>query len=272
MNLRLGLVVVALVALTACKDSGSSKSRGPIILGDSSMIVTEHNPEVLQDLVPDLKPTLPSPAEAAPAKDSTPTPAATPTPTTTAAAPPSTGPALVAEFKEITLTIPGIETKVYGKQDLKTARSATYQLRNGSLDNAKLYLSGATLTKVNTRYQTELLVQDGKDELALDRLGKYTSDWQKLNGNAGPYPVVPAKPEYKELTATAIRNAVQQETRRKRMSRKEAQDWLEEVRRVRSVQDAPMKVMLRAIMWRIEGKDAQGKSFSKELRLDIPRP
>lgn len=272
MNLRLGLVVLALVALTACKDSGSSKSRGPIVLGDSSMIVTEHNPEVLQDLVPDLKPILPAATEVAAAKDSTPAPVAAPSPTTPAAPAPSTGPALVAEFKEITLTIPGIETKVYGKQDLKTARSATYELRNGSLDHAKLYLSGATLTKVSTRYQTELLVQDGKDELALDRLGKYTSDWQQLKDNAGPYPVMPAKPEYKELTAAAIRNAVQQETRRKRMSRSEAQDWMEEVRRVRSVQDAPMKVVLRSIMWRIEGKDVQGKSFSKELRLDIPRP
>lgn len=270
MKLRLGFLFVCVCAFGACKDSGKSQSRGPIVLGDSSTIITETNPEVLQDLVPDLQPVVAatnndSTVVVPPAKDA---PAAASTPV---AAP--SGPALVAAFKEVTITIPGIDTKVYGKQDLQKARSATFELRSGNLDNTSLKVSGGTVTKVTARYQTELMVVDGSDKLPLETLGNYSSNWETVSGNNGRYPIALAasKLDYKELSASAIRSAVQHEARRKRLNRKDMQDWLETVRKVKSVNDAPMVIVLRSAMWRIEGKDAGGKAFSKELRIDVPR-
>ena len=48
------------------------------------------------------------------------------------------------------------------------------------------------------------------------------------------------------------------------------QEWLNTAKNVRAANQAPAKVVLRSVMWRIEGKDAGGKNFNKELRIDIP--
>jgi branched-subunit amino acid aminotransferase/4-amino-4-deoxychorismate lyase len=65
---------------------------------------------------------------------------------------------------------------------------------------------------------------------------------------------------------SALRNAVQQAARRQRLNRSDTQEWLDAVRNVRSANQSPATVVLRSVMWRIEGK-----GFSKELRIDLPQ-
>ena len=47
----------AIVFFFSCKNM-PTQTHGPIVLGDSSVIVTETDPQKLQDLVTDLKPTI----------------------------------------------------------------------------------------------------------------------------------------------------------------------------------------------------------------------
>jgi hypothetical protein len=268
MNLRLLLPAMMMVGFLSCKGSGDSKSRGPIVLGDSSTIVTETNTALLQDQVPDLKPVLSSDEATA----STPQDTTGASRTTTAAAPPTDQSqpmsGLVAAFKEVTLNIPGITARSYGKADLRKARGASFELTGGNLNGAQLRVSGGQVTKVSQRYQTVLMLKDGSDKLVLESLPKQTSDWEVLNGNGGAYTISGLNGnqlEYELPSANALRNAVQQAARRAHLNRQDTQEWVDAVRSLRSANQSPATVVLRSVMWRVEGK-----GFSKELRVDVP--
>ena len=272
MNLRILMMAGLVVGLTACNMENTTKSRGPITLGDSSTIITETDPEALTDLVPDLQIVEDNGKDmvAVASKDSAIT---TPAKATTATPAAVLGKGLNVAFKELTIFIPDIATRNYGKADLQKARSATYELTGGKLAGAKLQVSGATVTSVSQRYETVIMLQKGRDELPLESLGKYTSAWQALSGAQGSYVITglePSKLGFKQASAATIRNAVQQTARRQRLNRSETQEWQNVARNIRAANQAPAKVVLRSVMWRIEGKDAAGKSFNKELRIDVP--
>src|SRR4051812_21136662 len=97
------------IFLISCNNT-PSKNHGPIVLGDSSAIVTESDPKRLQDLVTDLTPDIPTnttidtPNPAPAAVD---TAKKTETTKTQPAAFPA-GNGLKAEFKDVSVMIPGI--------------------------------------------------------------------------------------------------------------------------------------------------------------------
>jgi hypothetical protein len=273
MNLRILMMAGIVVGLTACNMENTTKSRGPITLGDSSTIVTETDPEALRDLVPDLRiPEEPNADTVAPALASQ--DSSTKAPEKPALEPSTavSGKGLNVAFRELTIFIPDISTRSYSKADLKKARSATYALTDGKLAGAKMQVSGATITGISQRYETIITLQKGGKELPLESLGKYTSAWQTLAGSQGSYLISglePGKLGFKQASAASIRNAVQQAARRQRISRSETQEWVSTARNIRAANQPPAKVVLRSVMWRIEGKDAAGKSFTKELRIDL---
>ncbi|MBC7553612.1 MAG: hypothetical protein H7257_06495 [Taibaiella sp.] len=67
-----------------------------------------------------------------------------------------------------------------------------------------------------------------------------------------------------------IRNAVQKSARSRRLSSKKTQEWLSVMGNPRTANQKPLMVVLRSVMWKIDGKDAAGKMFSKQIRVDIP--
>lgn len=272
-NTRILPAILILVCLTACTGEHPAKSRGPIVLGDSSTIVTETDPMALQDEVPDLKPIIATnneTIEVPPAHDTiAPNPPA-PAQAANAEVQPPAGTGLTVAFKEVTLFIPGITTRSYGKPDLQQARGASYELTGGHLAGTQLRTSAGAVTKVSQRYETMIVLEKGSEQLPLESLGKYTSAWQQLTASRGGYPITglePAKLGYKQATPAAIRNAVDAAARRGRLSRKTLQEWQGAAKNVRAVNTPPARVVLRSVMWRVEGK-----GFSKELRIDIPLP
>jgi hypothetical protein len=274
-------ITVGLLAMTlgSCGNDRPNQTHGPIVLGDSATIVMETNPELLVDRVQDLNPVL-STDELA---DTVAAPVSAPKDTVAAAKPeqqptqPATLPAapqgkgLNAAFSEVTVFIPNIETKTYGRQDLSRARGATYELTGGNLAGNQIRTSAGTVTKVTQRYQTVLAIPNGRNQLNLETLGNYTSGWETLKGGNGSFTVAglePNKLEFKNVSASAIRNAIEKTARQQRMSRRETQDLLNETKNIRSASQG--RVKLRSVSWRIEGKDARGRSFNKELRIDVP--
>lgn len=268
--MRILLPAISIVCFLSCDSEHSTKSRGPIVLGDSSNIVTETNVALLQDQVTDLKPVIaseqPAPTEA-PADTAAQQPAET-APATTAVQP-QTGYGLSVPFKEVIVFIPGISTRSYGKPDLQKAHGATYELTGGKLNGTQLRISGGQVTKVSQRTQTMLILKDGSDKLVLESLPKQTSGWEVLSGgNNGVYSINGLEGrdlEYKLPSGNALRNAVQQAARRDRLNRADTQEWLDAVKNLRDANQAPAAVVLRSVIWRVEGK-----GFNKELRIDVP--
>ena len=265
--------------LYACSDR-PSKNHGPIVLGDSSTIVTEKDPKKLMDLVTDLQPDIPpaanpdsaaKPAEAATAdagkKDTA--KAGNKAAAVAEALPDVAG--LKAEFKEVNILIPGVTARISGNSNLKTATGAVYTLLSGTLDGTTIRVMG-NVTRVMQKTQSVLIIKNKLGSLPLDNLGS-TSEFETVKAAKGAFPVTNIDEEslpYPKINNNAIRNAVTRAANKRRLSHKKLQEWLNSVSAVHSANQKPMVVTLRSVIWKIEGKDDNGKAFSKQIRIDIP--
>lgn len=258
--------------LFSCKDHPSN-NHGPIVLGDTSTIVTENDPQRLKDLVVDLQPVIPPPSENDSAGKA---PAAIDTLKKAKPAIPAEQPlpdvaGLKAEFKEVTVLIPGVNAKQAGRADLQRANGAVYTFVSGNINGSTIRVTG-NITRVLQRYQTTVVLKNEMGTMAIDPLST-TTGWEALKGSNNQFKITDLDQkslDYPEVSAAGIRNAVMKAAKRHRYSRRKVEEWVYSVRRVRSVNQKPMYVMLRSVMWKIDGKDANGRMFSKQIRIDMP--
>lgn len=276
------LIIAGAILLQSCGNDSPNRGK-PIVLGDPATIVTETDSQYLQDFVADVKPLQPVTTEPATdtavqteaPKEETKTEEKTQkeeqkAEENTATAPKGNG--LKVEFKEITILIPNIGTRTYKQQDTRKANGATYEITSGTLVGNQIKTGGGTVTKVSQRYQTVIVVKNNLGTLVLESLNR-TTDWQTLKGGNNTYNITGLgnnQLQYIKASPAAIKNAVTRAARNKRMNRATEQKWLKSVSKVRDANDKPLVVLLRSVMWKIEGKDANGKTYQKQLRIDIP--
>ena len=267
------------VVLTACKNN-KTNNHGPIVLGDSSSIVTERDPKKLSDLVTDLQPDIPPAAnpdslakveaEKNKIQDAAKDSAQKAKPVADAQPLPDEA-GLKAEFKEVTVLIPGVTAKISGNTNLKNANSAVYTLVGGALEGTSLHLKG-NITKVTQKCQSVIVIKNKLGTLPLESLTE-TSDFEAVKGNKNVYPVTNidgASLDYPKVNNSAIRNAVTHSANKRRLSHKKLQEWLSCIGTVHAANQKPLVVTLRSVIWKIDGKDDNGKAFSKQIRIDIP--
>jgi hypothetical protein len=116
-----------------------------------------------------------------------------------------------------------------------------------------------------------VVVKNNLGALPLDNLAT-TTTWQPLRGRNNTFTIsglAPAQLTYPKASPGAIRNAVIKATRRQRMSRRKAEDWVNSIRNVRTANQRPLTTVLRSVEWKIAGK-ANGRPYQKQLRIDIP--
>lgn len=272
-----------LISLSACNNNNASKTKGPIVLGDSSAIVTEGDPQKLKDIVTDLQPQIP-PAEEAPEENrpADTTTAAKPAEVqqapqqqTTAAKPPAQpaldGAGLKAAFKDVTVLIPNLNAKQAGNRNLERANGAVYTYNDGNINGNLLKVSG-NVTKVSMRYQTTVVLRTEYGPYTIDGLQTNT-EWEQMKGGNGTYPITGLDArslEYSDAGPAAIRNAVERALRRHRVSRRKIGEIMDDLHHVRSANQKPLFVLLRSVMWKIDGKDDRGRMYSKQIRIDMP--
>ncbi len=254
------------------------QNHGPIVLGDSSTIVTETDPQKLKDLVTDLQPVIPAPENKDTAVNKP--PAADTSKKTAAIAPSTTAqPAktlpniagLKAEFKDVSILIPGLNAKLAGKPNLEKANGAVYSFTSGEINGNTLRVTG-NVTKVSQRYQSVVVLKNELGTLPIETLS-VTTDWETVKGSNGQYKITDLDTkslEYPHVNGNAIRSAVDKAAKRRRFSHRKVQEWESSVHHLRAVNQKPLYIMLRSVMWKIDGKDANGKLFSKQIRIDIP--
>lgn len=277
MKTALPIYIFMLLAVSACNDSDSPNGQAPPIkMGDPATIVTETDTQYLADIVPDLNLNTGRPVTIASTKpDSTP-PAAVPdttqTPTPAAVAAQPTGKGLKVPFPQVEFFIPNIETKTYKAPNLETDYGASYELTEGTLRDNKIYIKGAQIEDVYMRYQTIIVARNNLGTLPLESLRKLT-EWKKQKGSNGVYEIEglePNKLEGLKVSNKAIRNAVSRDARGRNWSRSGVQKWLNAVRNTRNSTQKPLHTELRSVMWKVNGKDANGRPFTRQLRIDVP--
>jgi len=273
------LITCAVLFLFSCKDT-PSKSHGPIILGDSSTIVTEKDPDKLRDLVTDLHPNIPSPTEIkdslAAVKDTVKQTAHTDTvkkviATPQAAQPETVTGGLSADFGDVTMLLGNVNAKLAGKADLRHANGAVYTLISGNINGSILKITG-NVTKVSQRYQSMAVLKNGSVNMPIESLSN-TTDWQPLKGGNNMYRISgldATSMEYADDNQAQIHNAIIKAAQRHHMSKKKIQELESSIHNVRAANQKPLYVVLRSVMWKIDGKDAKGKPFSKQVRIDVP--
>lgn len=271
------LLAIALF-LSACSSQQQSGSHGAIVLGDPATIVTETDPQYLQDNVTDFQSRPVRPSDSAVVKDTAviPVPVVKADTPKAAALPPAekvNGKGLNIAFKPFTVFIPGIGTKSFRQQDPANAKGVSYSLENGRLEGNNLQVTGATVTKVMQRYQTVVILKD-KDagNILLQSLGTYSSDWQAVKGSGNDYPIrgiSKGQLRYQDISESSVRNAIKKAARSNRLSRKEEDHLLKITRNIRSAAQAPLSIALQSVIWKITAKDASGRSVEKEIRIDV---
>lgn len=263
---------VALAGLLAsCEEQGKG-GNGPIVLGDSTTIVTETDSAYLQDMVLDYQPVTqpkeqpkeeakpidtPATAQAASAE---PEPQEQPK---EEAKPVAKGNGLTIDLKEVDLFIPNISAK---------GSNGTYQLTKGDLDGKQLKVTDGTVQKISQRYQTVVVAENNLGTLVLDKLST-TTGWQAVKGSGNTYTISgldDRRLAAPKATNASIRDAITRAARSKRLSKAQTQKWLNSTKSIRATNQKPLSVELRSVMWKIDGKDAKGKPFSKQVRVDLP--
>lgn len=276
-GLPIYILLLLLPALSACNDSDNPTGQAPPIkLGDPATIVTETDSQYLADVVADLKMNTGRPVTIASTKPDT-TPAtvdtakvASPAVETAAAQP--TGKGLRVPFPQVEFFIPGIATKTYKEPNLETDYGASYEITEGTLAGNKIYIKGGNIEDVYMRYQTIIVARNKQGTLPLESLRKLT-DWKKQKGSNGVYEIdglEPNKLEGLKVSNKAIRNAVSRDAKSRNWSRNGVQQWLSSVRNVKNSTQKPLHTELRSVMWKVTGKDANGRPFQRQLRIDVP--
>ena len=154
----------------------------------------------------------------------------------------------------MSLAIPNLNVKQSGNSNLENANGAVYVLNSGTINGNTLKVT-ANVTKVSQRYQSVIVLKNELGMLPLESLS-FTSQWQPLKGANNSYRITGLDEralDYPDANPNAIRNAVSKAAIRRRFSRKKVQDWVNSVRNVRSVNQKPLYVMLRSVMWKIDG-------------------
>ncbi len=281
------LLLSGVLLLQACGNDNPNRGK-PIVLNDSASIVTEQDPKYLQDFVADVKmaqaphseetPDAPAPDTVAKLeqaeKEATPKQEdkkETPAPEVKAPAAPK-GNGLNIEFKEVAILIPNIVTRSYRQQDTKKANGASYELISGTLNGNHIKTGSGSVSKISQRYQTVIAIKNDMGTLFLESLNR-TTDWETLRGRNNDFVINGLDERHLEFLKTspaAIKNALNRAARTHRMSKATEQKWMNSIRNVRSANQRPLTVLLRSVMWKVEGKDAAGKAYQKQIRLDIP--
>lgn len=248
------------------------------MLGDSNTIVTETDSAHLSDLVSDISPRelIQPDTEALPENQ----PKAEKKPdikvkpeAATAATQSAKG--FTIDFGQgAKLVMTGITTKEFQQQDPEKDAGLSYAIATGDLLKSDLHISGLKDVKVKQRYQSYLVLSSGNQQISLQNMGGYLSDWEVMPLKNSPGDVVLdmsnlAHLKFKAFSNSTLENALRHAARPARMSRSDLNDWLRKIRRTRSANDAPCVLKLDNVQWQISGKTNEGRSFFKTIRMDI---
>lgn len=261
-------LIAALLALSSCSENDGGKYRGPIRLGDSSMIVTETDSQYLKNDVLDVAPVsiasrVDTAAVAEPAR-----PVAEPAPVQEPAAQPAPG-SFAIDFGKVRLTLAGAKLKDGRKQQPEKDHGLTYVGKADEMARARIQVQGAKEIKIRQRYQSRVEVRTDMGTLDLRNMGLYTSSWSDLKGNNSYALNMLSSPGYKDVNQQKIRAAAEKELKRRKTSSRSAQTWLNSIKGMRNADDKPGVVVLDNVQWQISGTDAAGNRFHKNIRVDL---
>lgn len=266
---RIIFIVVACLSLFSCQEK--KQGGNPIIMGDSTTIVTEDDTHYLRNVTEDISPTNKKSTEGKITSMMMQVDSAKSAQKLEEENSPAPLSGFTINFSECEVVFDGLSAHaIQNNQDERKANSVSYLRDGGSLNEISLQVKGLTDVKVEQRIFTRLSVEDGADEFVLNDLGKFISPWSSLAGKDIKFISLGANSlQFFNVDHNKIQNALDRELRKKRKSRQEIEQWMQLIKRTNSYSDAPCKINMVSGQWRITGR-IDGKRVQKLIQFDIP--
>lgn len=260
---RIFYFLLVLVAFSACKNNTRKAENTPIVLGDSSTIVTEREAKYLKDFdLDDIA--APNQTDGALTKTNTIAPS-----NQQSTALPAKGGQTV-QFSTVKLVFEGLSFSEPKQQNPEKDNGLTYTTNSENLSKYSINISGTKQVRIRQRYQSQLTLITSLGNIVLSELGLYTSDWVTIGENSGSMPLSSlANLTFDNVNNAKIKNALEQTLRKQRSSNKTILSWIQEIKNTKTAQDKPCTIALQNVQWQISGTDNKGVNFHKNIRLEI---
>lgn len=269
MNL-IGLLIVSF--LIACDEKRPAHLK-PIILGDTSMIVSEYDSTYLQNQTADISPAKTKSSERQITEmmvqvDSMKASKKLETETVK----PERIQGFTINFSECTVIFNGLLAHaLQTTQDERKLNSVSYLKDGGQFMEMKLKVDGLTDVRVEQRLTTKLFIEVENERIELNDLGKFMTQWYNLAGKDNLFfSVGNNSTGFHTVDYTKIKNGLDRELRKKKKDRKQIETWMKAIAATKAYTDAPCFVKVVSSQWRIWGmKD--GKKVQKLIQFDEPQ-
>jgi len=263
------LFMLLICAVCSCKEP--TKETKPMLMGDTSMIVTENDERFLQNHTEDISPSTKKTAEGKITSMMKQVDSAKSAEKMAEAPVQTQVRGFTINFAECEVIFENLSAHaIQNTQNERSSNSVSYLKDAGDLFEINLQVIGLEDVKVEERTFTRLSVKDGEDEFLLNDLGKFISPWSVLTGNENQFVSLGSNSlQFFPVDNAKIKKALDRELRKAKKSRKEIQQWMTTIKKINVYSDSPCTLKLVSAQWRIKGKK-DGKNVQKLIQFDIP--
>lgn len=263
---------ILLLVLSACETKVEEKK--PIVIGDSTTIVTEQNEFYRQNNTKDISPTNKNSSEKQihtmmVQVDSM--QSAKKLEEVSASSQKTALRGFTINFTECDIVFDGLSAHAINeRQNERTSNSVAYVVDGGNISEMLVQIQTLTEVKAEQRLFTKLFIELENEIVELQDLGKYISSWTTLQGKENKFVSLNiGNTQFFEVTHEKLVNALDRELRKKKKNKQVLQSGMTLLKNTKNYSDSPCLVKVVSSQWRIIGK-ADGKRVQKLIQFDIP--
>lgn len=269
-----------LLSFLSCDNAAVQKQYAPIVLGDSTTIVTETDSNYLKNTVGDIE-TAPvnklidssknneAKNDAPTMKDSvvTSTTVKEEPALVTTKAPKTTGVAIHVG-NETYVLVEGIQGGGNRVQDGQKNSAFSFNTNNGKFASAQIKIHNGKWTKAQYRYTVLPQFSYNNKFIDLQGLEAQSSNWDALNskGNAINIPTI-KNINYKKVSSSQLKQSVTTTLQNRKYKKSAIDAAVKQISNRSTITSAPFSLDITAFEVRVQGVDAKGKSFDKTIKL-----
>jgi hypothetical protein len=263
------LFLILAICVFSCKEKPNVTT--PIILGDTSTIVTESDERFLKNITEDISPKKKRTTEKQITSMMIEVDSAKSAQKLDQGNTSSPLYGFTINFAECDVVFDGLSAHaIQNSQDERKSNSVSYVKDAGELNEIALQIRGLDEARVEQRNYLKLFLQNGSEEIILNDLGKYISVWYPLAGKDFKYVSLGINShQFFAIDNAKLKNALDRELRKKKKTNQEIQSWMDLIKKTNTYSDAPCKLKWMSAQWRITGKKS-GKRVQKLIQFDMP--
>lgn len=274
------------IVVSSCDSAPENRQFKPIVMGDSSTIVTELDSNYLSNNVADVtfgntmnsnvdaSATAPAPSETTP-PIATSTAETTTPPAVTTAAPPAATNAPKTDGMAINigngtyLLIEGVQLNSGSGTDGQNKNELSYSIKSGKPQQAQIKVHNGKIGAAQYRYSSTANMTINNKIVPLNKLGTYTSAWAKTTATQTAVNIPTLKGiSFKKVKEAELKEAVQESLRQRNYKSTAIKAAVNKINKRTQITSAPFSVATTSTAIKLSGTDAKGKAFEKIIKLE----